>query len=216
MQLNQVPQDQSNKMEKQYSPSQREKKVTKKLPFQKPEISEKPKTDDQNNIEKKIENTEQQESVSKKVEEKKTEKKKQEIIKKELAVVNGKSLRISYKYAGDVCRVIRGKTPSQAIERIDAALKFKRAIPMHHRETAHQKGRGISGGKFPVNVCKAMIDLVKQVEANANYNGVENPVIVIAKADKASMPFRRSGTRGKRAHVYIEVRDKTKLVKKKK
>ncbi|MDP2947371.1 MAG: uL22 family ribosomal protein [Nanoarchaeota archaeon] len=197
----------------------KEKKVVKKLPHQIAEsnkITETKKVDEQKTGEKKeigekeigeqkIGEQKTQDKTEKKVE------KRKEIIKKEFAIVNGRSLRISYKYAGEVCRMIKGKTPSQAIERIDAVLKFKRAVPMQRREAAHQKGAGISGGKFPINVCIAMKDLLKQLQANANYNGVENPVIIIAKSNKASMPFRKAGTRGKRAHVYIEVRDKTKI-----
>ena len=47
-------------------------------------------------------------------------------------------------------------------------------------------------------------------------NGIEDPVIVIARADKAARPFRRGGRKAKRTHVYLEARQKTKLDKKKK
>lgn len=202
--------------EKQYSPSAKENKV-KNLPAQKSV----PKIENKQKEEKKTEAAEQKtedkaiEKVEQKAGAKKEEKRvvKQEIKKKEFAIVNGRSLRISPKFAGEVCRMIKGKTPEQAIERINAVLKFRRAVPMQRREVAHQKGAGISGGKFPINVCREMKELLEQLQANANYNGVENPVIVIAKANRASMPFRRAGTRGKRAHIYIEVRDKIKLTK---
>ena len=89
----------------------------------------------------------------------------------------------------------------------------KKAVPMPALEVAHKHGKRMSGGRYPVNAAKEFIELLKQLKANAVVNSVDNPVIVIARADKASMPFRRSGTRGKRAHIYIEVKDKTKLDK---
>jgi ribosomal protein L22 len=203
-------------MEKQYAPSDKEKKIAKKMEavtVQQPESVVKSEE---------IKNTEVKESIKEEKKEAKEEKKEGKKSKKEekkapkeMAIVNGKSLRISYKYSGEVCRMIMGKTPEDAIARMNEVLKGKRAVPMQRRETAHQRGRGISGGKFPINVCRAMIDLVKQVQANASHNGIENPVIVKAMANKASAPYRSGGRRGKRAHVYIEVRDKIKLMEKK-
>jgi large subunit ribosomal protein L22 len=134
---------------------------------------------------------------------------------KEFAIANGKSLRISAKYSSDVCRIIKGKSPENAIKRLNEVINKKRAVPMERRETAHQKGKGISGGKFPVNVCKSMIELIKQANNNANVNGIENQIIFIAKANKASAPFKSGGRRAKRAHIYLEIRDKTKLNEKK-
>ncbi|MFA4960548.1 MAG: uL22 family ribosomal protein [Candidatus Pacearchaeota archaeon] len=197
--------------EKQYSPSAREKKISKvNVPVQ-PKNKEIKK-------EKKEEIKKETIETEKKAEEANVpmKKKKEERVAKEFAVANGVSLRISPKYAGEVCRMIKGMTPEAAILRMQQVLKMKRAVPMQRRETAHQKGKGISGGKFPVMVCEAIIDLVKQADANANYNGVENPVIFKAIANKASQPFRSGGRRGKRAHVYIELRDRTKINKEKK
>jgi len=82
---------------------------------------------------------------------------------------------------------------------------------MKGREVPHQKGKGMAGGRFPKNVCEAMISLIKQASANANYLGIDNQVIFLAYANRASAPYRAGGRRGKRSHVYIEIRDKTKL-----
>ena len=147
--------------------------------------------------------------------EKKTEKK-IEPVKKDLAVANAYALRISPKYAFSICKVIKGKDPEKAIERLEEALKGKRAIPMSSREVAHQKGKGMAGGKFPKKACSEIISVIKQIEANASVAGIENPIITLAKADKASAPFRRGGRKGKRTHIHLEVKDKTKLTRKKK
>ena len=83
-------------------------------------------------------------------------------------------------------------------------------------EIGHRKGRGLAGGRFPKTACIAIMEVVKQAGANAVVNGIEAPVIRIAKADRAAAPLRRGGRRAKRCHVHIEVVEKTKLIKRKK
>ncbi|MCH7850031.1 MAG: hypothetical protein IH845_00105 [Nanoarchaeota archaeon] len=151
-----------------------------------------------------------------KVEEKKVEKKKEEVKVKDVAIANAYSLKISAKYSVYICKVIKHKTPENAIKRLMEAATGKRAIPMSGREVAHQKGKGISGGKFPKNACNDIATVIKQLKANADNLGIENPVITIAQANKASMPFRSGGRRGKRTHIHLEARDKSKLMEPKK
>ena len=165
-----------------------------------------------NKLEKKIQK-EEKADAGKKV---KSEEKKIEPVKKDLAVANAYALRISSKHAFAICKVIKGKSPLVAIKRLEEAMKGKRAIPMSSMEVAHQKGKGMAGGKFPKKACGEIINVVKQIVANANISGIENPIITIAKANRASAPFRRGGRKGKRTHIHLEVKDKTKLVAKKK
>jgi len=84
------------------------------------------------------------EKVGKVEEKKKVETKK---VEKEIAVANGFALRISPKYAIAVCKIIRGKTPEAAIERLEAVVAEKRPVPMASMEVAHKKGKGLAGGK---------------------------------------------------------------------
>ena len=154
-----------------------------------------------------------------KVEEKKEVKKVvkvKEIPKKDVAIANGFSLKISPKQSKFVCRVIRGKTPEAAVARLQAVIDEKRPVPMAGLEVGHKKGKGLAGGKFPKNACKGIMEIVKQAGANAVVAGIESPVITIARSDRASAPYRRAGRKAKRCHIYIEVRDKAKLLEKKK
>jgi len=142
-----------------------------------------------------------------------------EIKPKEFAVAKGSSLRISVKKSMSICDMIKGKSPDVAMKMLDEVLKGKRVVPMRGREVPHQKShgeKGIAGGRFPKNASIEFINLLKQANANATVNGVENPIIVIAKADIASRPYKKEGRRAKRAHIYIEVRDRNKLGKNKK
>jgi len=135
--------------------------------------------------------------------------------KKDVAIANGLSLRVSPKHCFSICKIIRGKSPEAAVERLEAVISKKRAVPMAGREVAHQKGRGLAGAKFPKNACTAIIGVVKQAGANAAIAGIENPIITIAKADRASRPYRKAGRKAKRTHIHIEVRAKTEKIKNK-
>lgn len=160
-----------------------------------------------------VKEVKEESSIEKKPENKK---KKEKIISKEFAIANGYSARISTKDAIAVCKVIKGKSPTIAIKRLEDVLSKKRSIPMKNREVPHQKGHGVAGARFPKKACEEIIKIIKQVEANAIVSGVENPVITLAIANIASRPFRRGGTKAKRTHIHLEVKDKTKLIKDKK
>ncbi|MGC9309287.1 MAG: hypothetical protein ACP5D2_01160 [Candidatus Nanoarchaeia archaeon] len=123
------------------------------------------------------------------------------------AVVRGLGLRISPKDGKAICRVIKRKTPEQALDILNLAIIGKRAIPMRNQELPHHRFCQ-GGGRFPKKACMEIGQLVKQLKANAITNGIEEPIIFIAKTDKASRPFKREGRRAKRAHVYLEARRK--------
>lgn len=129
-------------------------------------------------------------------------------LKKNVAVARGVGLGISPKQCIYICRVIRGKSPDAAVVRLQDVIDEKRAIPMAGLEVGHKKGRGLAGGRFPKNACRGVINVVKQAAANAVVAEIENPVIFIAKSNRASAPFRRGGRKAKRCHLYIEVRSR--------
>jgi len=171
----------------------------------------------------KVERESLSKKAEKKVDEKKMEGKKEEtkkngqkkggekVIKKDYAIARGWSLKISPKYSVYVCKTIKGKSPEMAVQRLEEVISERRPIPMAGLEVGHKKGKGLAGGKFPKNVCKEVIEVIKQAEANANVNGIEEPIITIAKSDRASAPLRRGGRQAKRTHIFIEVRSKQSL-----
>jgi len=129
-------------------------------------------------------------------------------VKKDVAIANGYSIRISPKYSIAICKVLRGKSPEEVVKRLEEVIAMKRAIPMAGLEVGHKKGKGMSGGKYPKNACVAIIEVIRQVGANAIVNEIEDPIIVVAKSNQASAPQRRGGRSGKRTHIYLEVRSK--------
>lgn len=171
-------------------------------------------------VETKQSNTEEIVETDKKTEPK-VEKTKKEKIAKELAEVRGYSLHISTKNSGAIGKMIYRKPLERAIEMLELVIKKKMAVPMGSREVPHKKRSLIpgpvgGGARFPINASKEILHLLKQLKANCEVNGVENPMITLFVANIGSRPFRRDRTRGKRTHIYIEARDKTKLMVRKK
>ena len=142
-----------------------------------------------------------------KTEEKKPEKPaEKEEVKKEEAITKGSDLNISTKHAIAICSFIRGKDIEKAMEQIvEVALK-KRAIPMKG-EIPHRKG--MESGRYPVKAAKVFVKLLKSLAANSSVNGLENTYIHTAKADRASRPYRRFGSRRfKRTNVLLIAKEK--------
>jgi ribosomal protein L22 len=178
--------------------------------------------DDKNRLEKKVEEVKPEEKVEdKKVEstektkEKKKEEKKIVKVKKTEAFVKGTSLPISTLDGMYICKFIKKKTIEKALADLEMVLKFKKAIPMRG-EIPHRKGR-IMSGRYPLNAVGYFVRLLKSLQSNANANGMDEPIIVEAIANKAYQPFGRFGAiRRKRTHVKIKAMEKKLISKKKK
>ena len=183
--------------EKDYNPEQRNAKAMKK----------------QENM-KKIETAPVKKEEIKKTKEP-NKKIKQIVKKKDEAIVNGKSLPISTKYSMAICKFIKKKPIEKAIGDLEEVLKFKKAVPMKG-EIPHRKGE-IMSGRYPINAVKEFIRLLKNLLANSNTNGLEEPIIAQAIPNKASRPYGRFGSiKRKRTHVKIIAKEKNKLKEKKK
>ena len=124
-------------------------------------------------------------------------------MKKTEAVVNGTSLPISTKTSGAICRFIKYKKIKDAIADLEKVIAKKKAIPMRG-EIPHRKGK-IMAGRFPQKASKHFVELLKTLSANANVNGLENPIIVEAFANRASEPYGKFGrVKKKRTHIKIK------------
>jgi len=170
-------------------------------------------TKEEKTEEKKPEET--KEKVVETKEKKKGEEKKkvEEKPKKTEAIAKGNDSRISTKHAIAICNFIRGKDIDKAADELSQVLNMKRAIPMKG-EIPHRKGKGMERGRYPINACKVFIKLLRSLSANSIVNGLEDPYIFTAKADKASRPYRRFGSRRfKRTNVLLIAKEKKKSKK---
>jgi large subunit ribosomal protein L22 len=102
---------------------------------------------------------------------------------------------MSPKKTYEVLNAIRGLGLEQARARLEAAAEGRHAIPFrrYNQETAHHPGSG--PGRFPKKVAEALLELLKNAEANAEYEGMDTDelyVLVAACArgriQKANMP----------------------------
>ena len=136
-------------------------------------------------------------------------------IKKTEAIVKGVSLPLSTKTCVAVCKFIKGKQIPAAIADLEQVAVKKKAVPMKG-EIPHRKGK-IMSGRFPKNASEYFIRLLKNLHANANANGLDEPVIAEAMANIASQPYGKFGrVRRKRTHVLIKVKEKVEKKREKK
>jgi len=154
-----------------------------------------------------------------KIGEKKTEKEakkktREKKPKRDEAIVNAKDVPISTKHSIAICNFIRGKGIEEANFMLQEVVKMKKALPMKG-EIPHRKGK-IMSGRYPINAAKQFIKLLKQLNANANVNGLEiEKGKIECKANRASRPYRRSGSeRFKRTHVTLRLKEKAEKTKK--
>ena len=92
---------------------------------------------------------------------------------------------------------------------------MKKAIPMSG-EIPHRKGK-IMSGRYMTKSVGYFIRLLKNLKANANSNGLEEPIISEAIPNRASRPYGRFGAvKRKRTHIFIKAIEKKKIVELKK
>ena len=112
-----------------------------------------------------------------------------------VARARGQELPMSPKKTYEVLNAIRGKNLEAARRILDDAVALKRAIPFrrYNQETAHK--RGVGPGRYPRKVCQALLDILSNAEANAEFQGLDTDRLFIKVAassrgriQKASMP----------------------------
>jgi large subunit ribosomal protein L22 len=127
---------------------------------------------------------------------------------KKKAIVKGLDLPISTKHSMDICKFLRGKKISEAINLVDKASRMEIAVPSKG-EIPHKKG---IAARYPVKALKVFVKLLKSLAANASQQNVDlEKATIHGKADLASRPHRpgRMGRRRfKRTHVLLVLEEK--------
>ncbi|WP_069807581.1 50S ribosomal protein L22 [Vulcanisaeta thermophila] len=108
----------------------------------------------------------------------------------QIAKALGYEYRISWKKAVEVARFIRGFTIKQAEDYLNKVIKGELPVPIRRftKKQAHHTTpwEGWPVAKWPVKVAKAYLEVLKNLENNATYRGlnVDNVVIVHAAVHK--------------------------------
>ncbi len=123
-------------------------------------------------------------------------------------------LHISTKHSIEICNHIRKKSLEKAKATLKRVIAQKEAIPFKrfNSDVGHKPGK-IAAGRYPLNASKAILQLLNDVEANAQSKGLSTSDLTILKlcANKASTPWRHGRKRrrkSKRTHLEIVVESK--------
>lgn len=87
----------------------------------------------------------------------------------------GREMRISPKHAREVCAAIRGMKLDDVKHLLEQVIQGKRFIPMrrYNSGVGHRRGaKGFPAGRYPRKVCKYILRVLANAEANAEYKGL--------------------------------------------
>ena len=129
-----------------------------------------------------------------------------------LAAAKALNLPVSTKHCIEICDSLRYKDLSYAKKYLEEVVDLKRPVSFKKfiRNTGHKKG--MSSGRYPTKAASEILKLMKSVEANAHFKGLNTSSLKITKlvANRAPNPFgggrHRTGT--KRTHVEVEVKER--------
>jgi len=129
-----------------------------------------------------------------------------------LAAAKALNLPVSTKHCIEICDALRYKDMSYAKRYLEEVVELRRAVPFkkYVMNTGHKKG--MSTGKFPTKAASEILKLLKSVEANAHFKGLNTGSLKITKliANRAPIPFGggRHRTKTKRTHIEVEVKER--------
>ncbi|AEC51294.1 50S ribosomal protein L22P [Pyrococcus sp. NA2] len=92
-----------------------------------------------------------------------------------MARASGRDLRISPKFAVEVCRELRGMMLKDALRYLDEVIALKRPVPLkrYNDSQGHKPGKGFGPGRYPVKVAKAIKKVLLNVKNNAEQKGLD-------------------------------------------
>ncbi|NQT07961.1 50S ribosomal protein L22 [Candidatus Bathyarchaeota archaeon] len=91
------------------------------------------------------------------------------------AIASGRDLRVSHKAAREICHYVKGMRLEKAKDVLQEVVALKRPVPYrrHNKKVAHRKGvQGFDAGRYPKKAAAAILKILDQVEANAEFKGL--------------------------------------------
>ena len=128
------------------------------------------------------------------------------------AAAKALNIPVSTKHCIEICRTLRFKDVSFAKQFLADVSQLKRPVEFKRflYNTGHK--RGMSTGRYPAKAASEILKLLKSVEANAHFKGLNTGSLKITKfmANRAPNPYSggRHRTHTKRTHVEIEVKER--------
>ncbi|MHC1585378.1 MAG: 50S ribosomal protein L22 [Candidatus Syntropharchaeia archaeon] len=88
----------------------------------------------------------------------------------------GYELPISPKHAVEICTEIRGKRVEEAKKYLQDVIDLKKPVPFrrHKKKVGHRRGlRKWYAGRYPKKACSAILKVIENAEANAEYKDLD-------------------------------------------
>lgn len=91
------------------------------------------------------------------------------------AIASKRDSPVSPKKTREVCNAIKGKNLQKAKEYLERVSAFKEPVPFkrHKGHQAHRRGEGYGPGRYPIKSVKVVLELLNEVENNAEYKGLD-------------------------------------------
>ena len=129
-----------------------------------------------------------------------------------------KNRPVSLKWTTEFCRELKNRTVKDAESLLHDVIDKKRFLPLrkYTMKVPHRRGNAIhkaKAGKYPKNASEALLELLHNLKANADYKGLDSGKLIIRHMF-ASTGFQRvtfqpqgrtSGKRRKKKSAHIEV-----------
>jgi len=93
----------------------------------------------------------------------------------------GRDLNVSFKDLVIVSDAVRGKKLQKAINILEQVANLKRPIPYKKYQTGvgHRKGSQVKIGKYPEKAAKHALDVLRNLESNAQFKGLDTDKLKI-------------------------------------
>jgi len=88
-----------------------------------------------------------------------------------MALARGKELNISPKHTIEICKAVRGRRLRPAKSYLERVILLKEAVPFRRFDgkVGHRRGKGFGPGRYPRKAAAAVLKLLQQAEANAEF-----------------------------------------------
>ena len=96
-----------------------------------------------------------------------------------------REVRISHKHAREICKAIKGMMLEDAKKFLEEVIALRRPVPFrrYKKKVPHRRGlQGFCTGRFPVKAARYILRLLKDVEANAEFKGLNTEKLKIIHA----------------------------------
>lgn len=93
-----------------------------------------------------------------------------------IAKLLAREMRISPKWAAEICRELRGKKLSKAEAFLMEVAAMKRPLPLKHykKGVAHRRGLvKANAGRYPIKAATRILEALGNARANAEYKGLD-------------------------------------------